>query len=79
MIDAFSQRDEGGAERVELLEQQHKVLQIPAEAVEPPADNYVKPPPCGRGDQVSVAIAAGLAAIAGLSLSSTLATSNDEN
>src|SRR5262249_2866145 len=44
-IDAFAETDERDADRLELLEQRHQMLQIPAEPIETPAHQDVEAPP----------------------------------
>jgi hypothetical protein len=51
-VDAFRQTDEGYAERLQLLEECDQVLQIPAEPIESPAHQHIKPSALGVSNEL---------------------------
>ena len=48
-VDALAKRHEADTDRVKLVEQQNQVTQIPAEPIEPPADQDIEPSAPGVG------------------------------
>ena len=49
--DSVIAADEGKTECLELVEQQHEVLEAAAKPVEPPAHDNVTPPPSGVSEE----------------------------
>ena len=42
-VDALAQADERHAQRLEVIEQRHQMPEVPAQAVQPPADKHIEP------------------------------------
>jgi hypothetical protein len=51
-VNAFCQANECHAERLEIFEQRDQVLQIAAQAIEPPAHHDIEAPSSGVGQQL---------------------------
>ena len=51
-VDALVEANEGDTHDLQLIEQRDKVLQIPTQAVEPPAHQHVELPAFGIGEEL---------------------------